>query len=114
MYRMMHKVFECEPPDVWNGHNKVLLKTLLASPEKPDAYLVTITAEQTGGIDRAQAGGWLHDGAQLISFSECRGQQEAMVVMPAYSWVRGRLGAFFVEPVAQKPWAARLVLSAIL
>jgi hypothetical protein len=35
-----------------------------------------------------------------------------MVVMPAYGWVRGVLGTFFLEPVAARPWEARLVLSA--
>jgi hypothetical protein len=83
-------------------------------PEKPDAYLVTITAEQSGGINRDQAGGWLHNGAQLISFSECSGQQEVMLVMPPCTWVRGRLGTFFMEPVTHKPWVARLVLSTIV
>jgi hypothetical protein len=114
MHRMTQKVFDCEPLCVWNGHNKVLFKALLAGPEKPDAYLVTITAEQSGGINREQTGGWLHPGAQLISFSESCGQQEGMLVMPPYTWVRGRLGTFFMEPTAQKPWEARLVLSAIV
>ena len=114
MHQMMQKVFECEPPCTWNGHNKVLFKTLLARPEKPDAYMVILTAEQSGGINREQAGGWLHHDAQVISFSECRGQQEVMIVMPAFSWVRGRLGTFFMEPVAQRPWEAQLVLSAII
>jgi hypothetical protein len=113
-YRMLYKVFECEPPCSWNGHNKILFKTLLARPEKPDTYLVIVTAEQSGGINKDQAGGWLHHDAQLISFSECRGKQEVMLVMPAFSWVRGRVGTFFMEPVVQRPWEARLVLSAIV
>ena len=111
IYRMLHSVFECEPPCVWDHHNKVLFKKLLRGCEKPDAYLVTITAEQSGGINRDQAGGWLHPEAHLISFSECRGQQEVMLVMPAFSWVRGRLGAFFMEPVIGNPREARLILS---
>jgi hypothetical protein len=113
MHQMVQKIFECEPPCVWNGHNKVLFKALVAAADKPDAYLVTI-ADQSGGINRGQPGGWLHDGAQLISFSECGGKQEVMLVMPPYTWVRGRIGTFFMEPVIQKPWAARLVLSAIV
>jgi hypothetical protein len=48
----------------------------------------------------------------LISFSECGADQEVMAVMPAYGWVRGVLGTFFLEPVAARPWEARLVLSA--
>ena len=114
IHRMLQKVFECEPPCIRDGHNKVLFKKLLGSSGKPDAYLVTITADQSGGINREQAGGWLHHDAHLISFSECGGKQEVMLLMPAYTWVRGRLGTFFVEPVAQNPRDARLILSATI
>ena len=114
MHRILERVFECEPPCIWNGHNKVLFKKLLGESERPDAYLVTITAEQSGGINREHPGGWMHHDARLISFSECSGLQEVMLVMPAYTWLRGRLGAFFVEPVAKKPWAARLILSSTI
>ena len=64
------------------------------------------------GLIRTQAGEWLHPEARLISFSECGPDQEVMLVMPAFSWLRGRLGTFFLEPVAQKPWEAHLMLSA--
>jgi hypothetical protein len=109
-HRMLYKVFDCEPPCTWNGHKKVLFKTLLPGPEKPDAYLVVAKSEQTGGI--IKRGDWLHSETTLISFSECGADQEVMAVMPAYSWVRGVLGTFFLEPVAARPWEARLVLSA--
>lgn len=112
LHRMLCKVFNSEPPCVWNGQNKVFFRAVLRSPEKPDAYLVTVTAEQTGGIDKDQAGTWLHSAAHLISFSECREAQEVMLVMPGFSWLRGRLGTFFLEPTAQKPWEARLILAA--
>jgi hypothetical protein len=112
IHKMLHKVFECEPPCTWNGHNKVLFKSILERPAKPDAYLVTMTHEQSGGIDKDRNGTWLHDDAQLISFSECRGQQEVMVVMQPFSWLRGQLGTFFLEPVTRRPWEARLILSA--
>lgn len=111
-YQMLHKVFDCEPPCIWEGKNKVLFKTRLARPTKPDAYLVAMTAEQSGGIETCHDGAWLHSGAHLISFSECHGQQEVMLVMPPFTWIRGRLGTFFVEPESWKPWRARLVLSA--
>ncbi len=32
MHRMLERVFECEPPCIWNGHNKVLFKKLLGGP----------------------------------------------------------------------------------
>ena len=92
----------------------MVFKKLLGSSATPDAYLVTITADQSGGINRDQPGVWLHHDAHLISFSECGGQQEVMLVMPAYTWVRGQLGTFFMEPIAQKPGEARLLLSSMI
>ena len=111
-FQGVHKVFECEPPCVWEGRMKVLFKARLPRPARPDAYLVSVTADQSGGFDKNEDGGWLHHDAQLISFSECRDQQELLLVMPPFSWVRGRLGTFFLEPDAKKAWQARLVLSA--
>lgn len=114
VHQMVEKVFDCEPPGVWNGHNKVLFKNVLRRPERPDAYLLIVTEEQSGGIARDRTGGWLHQDGRVISFSECEERQEAMLVMPAYTWVRGRLGTFFLEPDTRKPWHARLVLSAVV
>ena len=110
-FQALSKVFECEAPCVWEGVPKVLFKMLLPRPTKPDAYLVAITAEQSGGIDKDSGATWLHPDVQLISFSECRDQQEVMVVMPPFSWIRGRLGTFFLEPATRKAWDARLILS---
>ena len=56
LHRMLYKVFDCERPCTWNGHKKVLFKTLLRKPEKPDAYLVVATSEQTGASSNAETG----------------------------------------------------------
>jgi hypothetical protein len=111
-FQSLYKVFDCEPPCTWLDTNKILFKTLLPRPAKPDSYLVAVTAEQSGGIDTHPSGIWLHSDAHLISFSEYADHQELLIVMPPFTWIRGRLGAFFLEPDAQKPWKARLVLSA--
>ena len=111
-FEALGKVFECEAPCIWEGTLKVLFKVRLHRPAKPDAYLVTITAGQSGGINKDPSAAWLHPDAQVISFSECREQQEVMIVMPAFAWIRGGLGTFFLEPDLQRPWTARLVLSA--
>jgi len=110
-FQVLSRVFECEAPCVWEGVPKVLFKVLLPRPAKPDVYLVAITAEQSGGIDKDPGATWLHPDVQLISFSECRDQQEVMVVMPPFSWLRGRLGTFFLEPATRRAWDARLILS---
>jgi hypothetical protein len=71
---------------------------------------VVVKSEQTGGV--IKGGDRLNREATLISFSESGADQEVMVVMPAFGWVRGALGTFFLEPVAARPWEAQLVLSA--
>ena len=106
--RMIHRVFECDEPCVWNGANKVRFRRLMSRAVRPDRFLVTVTSGRTGTLDRS--GAWISDDSNLISFSECDGQQEAMLLMPAYGWVRGMIGTFCLEPLAARPWACELVL----
>jgi hypothetical protein len=44
----------------------------------------------------------------VISFSDCRDQQEAMLLMPADSRLRTDLGRFVLRPLVFWPWSARL------
>jgi hypothetical protein len=66
-----------------------------------------VTPEANGflNIDR---NGWKSDGVILVSLSECFEQQEAMLLMPVYSWIRSGLGRFAAEPSADCPWRASL------
>ncbi len=51
--------------------------------------------------------------ALLISFSEWRDQQEALLLMPAYSWLTTQVGTFVLEPSPTHPWLATLRLSPV-
>ena len=42
--------------------------------------------------------GWSPGKAWLLAFSEAAGQQEAMLLLPAYGWIRGQVGKFVLEP----------------
>jgi hypothetical protein len=42
--------------------------------------------------------------------SAFREQQEALLLMPAHSWIRGGLGRFVAEPLENRPWRASLEL----
>ncbi len=53
---------------------------------------------------------WRSADTWLISFSECRDKQEAMLLMPAHAWIETELGRFVLEPLTQRPWTARLIL----
>lgn len=107
--RMIGHVFECANPCVWNGQNKVLFQRVLRIPERPDFFLVTVRPEHIGHLDLTQPA-WKSDDSLLISFSECHDQQEAMLLMPAYAWLRSDLGTFFIEPLASQPWTQQLRL----
>jgi hypothetical protein len=72
-FNALSKVFECEPSCVWKGVPKVLFKMVLPRPAKPDAYLVTVTDEQSSRFNKDSRGTWMHADARLISFSECLG-----------------------------------------
>ena len=91
------------------GGRCLLLDHLLGRPQPPDYYLFRVVSESTGElqIDRS---GWKSDGVVLFSLSQFREQQEAMLLMPAHSWIRGGLGRFVAEPAADRPWRAFLEL----
>ncbi len=107
--RMINRVFECAEPCIWQGQNKVLFMRVLDAAQAPDYFLVVVRPENIGRLD-VGAEAWKSDDALLISFSECCDQQEAMLLMPAYTWLRSALGTFFLEPSVTKPWTAELRL----
>jgi hypothetical protein len=109
--RSIGRVFECADPCVWQGDNKLLFQRALPTPEKPDAFLVVARPERTGRLMIGSAG-WRSSETWLLAFSECSDQQEAMLLMPAHSWIQSELGRFVLEPEATRPWRARLVLTA--
>lgn len=107
--RMINSVFECAEPCIWQGQNKVLFKSMLPDPRQPDYFLVVVRASEIGHLDVGSLA-WRSEGTFLISFSECRDQQEAMMLMPTYSWLRTDVGRFVVRPFVTWPWSARLQL----
>jgi hypothetical protein len=105
--RAIGRVFEYAEPCVWKGQNKVLFRRLLHSAAKPDCFLVVTRSAEIGRLDLT-ASEWKSDDSLLISFSEWDDQQEALLLMPDYGFVRTELGTFFLEPFALQPWTARL------
>jgi hypothetical protein len=107
--RMINGVFECAEPCVRQGQNKVLFMRMLSAPVQPDYHLVVVKAHEVGRMDIGTHG-WRSEDTLLISFSECRDQQEAMLLMPAYSWLRTALATFVLEPFKAWPWSGRLCI----
>jgi len=106
---MINNVFECAEPCVWQGQNKVLFKRMLSTPQQPDYFLVVVRSSEVGHLDVGSPS-WRSEGTLLISFSECRDKQEAMLLMPAGSWLRTDLGKLVLKPFISWPWSARLQL----
>jgi hypothetical protein len=104
---MLNGVFECAEPCTRNNGNQVLFARRTADRAKPDCYLVTVGDDITGWIDRDSASWKAHD-CFLISFSESDLHQEAMLLMPAFSWMCGSNGVFVLEPEPLRPCCARL------
>lgn len=106
---MINTVFECAAPCVWNGQNKVLFTRMLPAPEQPDYLLVVVRAAEVGRL-HVGSSGWHSEDTLLISFSECRGQQEAMLLMPPHGWLCTDHGRFVLRPLVSWPWSALLQL----
>ena len=108
-YLSLNRVFECRDPEITRGGwSQILFQKKLAAPERPDLFLFVVTAAQTGRLDIQSL--WKSDAVQAVALSEHADEQEAMLLMPVYSWVRGELGTFYVEPSATQLWSAELRL----
>jgi hypothetical protein len=105
--RMIGKVFACHEPCVWNGQNKVFFSHIVQTPARPDCFLVAVRSQEFGAL-HVGAEGWKSDESYLISFSEWRDRQEAMLLMSCGNWVRTELGRLVLVRDEQVPWHARL------
>jgi hypothetical protein len=109
--RVINRVFECDEPCVWQGQNKIFFKYMLAAPREPDFFLVVARQTEVGRL-RVGDGRWKSDDGLLISFSECRDQQECMLLLPAYGWICSDVGTYMLQPMAARPWFGSLKLVA--
>jgi hypothetical protein len=108
--RVIHRVYASEGVSVWSGRNKVFLRQLTRAGTRPDVYLFRVGSTEIGWIDRS--GAWTCNGARVVSFSEGNGQQEALLILPAFGWVRSERGTFCVDPRRDQPWMAVLSCAA--
>jgi hypothetical protein len=107
--RMIGRSFECAEPSVWTGYNKLLFRRILNFTDRQDRYLIAATSALVGRLAVGEHD-WRSSDVWLLSFSECSGQQEAMLLMSVGHWVRTSLGLFVLEASGMNPAPARLVL----
>jgi len=87
----------------------LLLHHLARPPACPDLFLFAVSSDRTGVLP-ADGDGWKSDAVMVISLSEWNGRQEALLLMPVHSWIRGTLGRLIVEPRTDRSWRAFLRL----
>jgi len=87
----------------------LLLHHLASPPACPDCFLFAVSSDRAGAL-RTDSDGWKSDAVGVISLSEWNGRQEALLLMPVHSWIRGTLGRLIVEPRRDRSWRAFLRL----
>jgi hypothetical protein len=106
--RVLHRVFECAEPCIWNGGNQVVFRGLTEQRVEPSHYLMVIRDAMTGWVDLQTS--WKSSDNFLISLSESDLHQELMLLMKPFCWIRAAAGVFVLEPEAARPWRAQLIL----
>jgi hypothetical protein len=104
--RTIHRVFEAEGVTVWSGRRKLFLRTLHPKGTTPDHYLVRVSDSELGCINRSDC--WLCEAGEIVSFSDGNDQQEVLLVLPAFGWVRSSLGVFYLMPNPDRPCMAQM------
>ena len=106
---MIGRVFECTEPSVWMGFNKLLFRRILKAGERADSFLVVARSAVFGQLAIGKED-WRSTETWLLSFSECAGQQEALLLMPVGAWLRTDIGHFILECQGKPSWVGRLLL----
>ncbi len=104
--RMVNRVFECHPPEEWNGKRKLFLRGVVHGSAAPDLYLIALDSGNVGEVDRRRP--WLCDQGSVLSFSDGNGKQQALVLLPAYGWFETATGTRYVLPRNGRPSEAVL------
>ena len=91
------------------GSNELLFKRILNAGERTDRFLISVSSALVGQLAVGEQE-WRSGDVWLLSFSECGGEQESMLLMSIGQWVRTSLGLFVLEPCGRRDSLARLVL----
>jgi hypothetical protein len=77
------------------GIRKLELRRRVRRNSLPDWYLVSVTEQLVGTLDH---GSWDPIDSLLVSFSEWKARQEALLLVGRHGWLRGRLGSAVLTP----------------
>ena len=85
----------CSDVSVHNGARTIHLQRPASKSAHPDRYLVAVS---TGLVGKLSPDSWDADTTQLLSFSQCASEQEVLLLLPAFGWVRGSAGSAVLTP----------------
>ncbi|MBS1849322.1 MAG: hypothetical protein JST79_00140 [Acidobacteria bacterium] len=109
--KMIGRVFECAEPSVWMGCNRLLFRRLARRGSCAERFLLVASSDLNGHF-AVGTEGWRSPDTWLLSFSECGGNQELMLLMDGQGWIQSDLGRFVVGLSELRPLPARLTLCA--
>jgi len=107
--RSVGMTFECADLIFALGGNRVLFQRKAADFAQPDCFLTVISNDRFGTFD-CQTSDWKADSVLPIAVSECRDEQEAMLLMKPLDWVRTTLGVWQLKTSPGSTERARLEL----
>lgn len=81
---VLHRVFRCPDPVVWNGAIRLLCGQQVDTT--PERFLVVFNDPELGRVRRTEH--WTSEDSVLISWSECATAQEVLLLMRPFGWVR--------------------------
>lgn len=101
-HKMLNRVFETDPlPNEWDGRRKLFLRGVAHGNAVPELYLVSLSSDDIGAIDRRQA--WMCERGSALSFSDYNDKQQALVLLPAYGWIQSATGTRYLIPKSGRP-----------
>lgn len=101
-HKMLNRVFEADPlPNEWNGKRKLFLRGVAHANAVPELYLVALSSDDIGVIDRRHA--WMCERGSVLSFSDRNDKQQALVLLPAYGWIQSATGTRYLIPKSGRP-----------
>jgi len=103
---MLNRVFETDQTE-WNGKRKLFLRGVEQANALPELYLVALSSDDIGTIDRRRA--WICERGSVLSFSDGNDKQQALVLLPAYGWIHSATGTQYVIPKEGRPSQAILM-----
>jgi len=77
------------------GIRKLDLRRRVRCSSHPDWYLVSVTEQLVGTLDDRS---WEPNNTFLVSFSEWKTRQEALLLVGRHGWLRGGLGSAVLTP----------------